>query len=224
MSHPVQTPAPRWHRHFFYRKETLKTTWKLRLAMLLLVLGLVTVTRGFWTRWIAQSLICSESAPHSDALLLENFDASYLVFERAAALHREGVAPRILVPIAAAEDEPNSIAKGTVELMAKVAWIQNFEMIPIHEVEPISLNAAKEIRDFLKKESLKSVVVVTPAFRGRRSALVYDAVLTPAGVRVACVPVFGTKSADNWSETWHGIQDVAEQFIKLQYYRFYVLL
>ena len=173
---------------------------------------------------MAQSLICAESIPHSDALLLENFDPSYLVFERAAALHREGVAPRILVPTAAAEDEPNSIAKGTVELMAKVAWIQNFEFVPIHEVEPISLNAAKEIRDFLTKEGVDSVVVVTPAFRSRRSALVYDSVLTPADIRVGCVPVFGTKSSDNWTDTWHGIQDVAEQFLKLQYYRFYVLL
>ena len=28
---------------------------------------------------------------------------------------------------------------------------------------------------------------------------------------------------DNWTSSWHGIQDVTEQFIKLQYYRFYVL-
>jgi hypothetical protein len=43
------------------------------------------------------------------------------------------------------------------------------------------------------------------------------------GIKVHCVPVFGQKSPANWTKTWHGIQDVTEQFLKLQYYRFYVL-
>jgi hypothetical protein len=37
------------------------------------------------------------------------------------------------------------------------------------------------------------------------------------------VPVLGEKTAKNWTKTWHGIQDVTEQWLKLQYYRFYVL-
>ena len=67
------------------------------------------------------------------------------------------------------------------------------------------------------------VIVVTPAFRSRRSVLVYRTVLRPAGIEVHCVPVVGTYRPDNWTSSWHGIQDVTEQFIKLQYYRFYVL-
>ena len=66
--------------------------------------------------------------------------------------------------------------------------------------------------------------MVTPGFRSQRSSLVYQAVLAPAGIAVYCVPVFGQKTPANWTETWHGIQEVAEQFLKLQYYRFYVLL
>jgi hypothetical protein len=224
MSHPVQTPAPRWHRHFFYRKESLKTTWKLRFLVLFLAVGATAFIWGFGTPRIARSLLCTESSPRSDALLLENFDPNYLVFEHAEALRREGVAARILVPTSSDKDgKPNAVAQGTVELMAKVAWIPNFEIIPIQPSEPISLNAAKQIRDFLVRQGVISVVVVAPAFRSRRSALVYDSVLAPAGIRVGCVPVFGTTNPDNWTETWHGIQDVAEQFLKLQYYRLYVL-
>jgi hypothetical protein len=37
------------------------------------------------------------------------------------------------------------------------------------------------------------------------------------------VPVFGTTTPENWTGTWHGIQDVALQFLKLSYYRMYVL-
>jgi len=41
---------------------------------------------------------------------------------------------------------------------------------------------------------------------------------------VRCDPVFGRATPERWSNTWHGIQSVAEEFVKLQYYRFYVLL
>lgn len=207
-----------WHRHFVYRKETLKTTWKLRLLVLIVVLGTLTFTRGFWTARIAQSLVCAEKAPHSDALLLENFDPDYLVFERAETLYREGIAPRVLVPAASVIEE------GMAELLARFARLSTFEIIPVGEVqEPISLNSGKHIRDFLKKKHIKSVVVVSPGFRSGRSALVYGTVLAPEGITVGCVPVWGATTASNWTKTWHGIQGVAEQFAKLQYYRFWVL-
>jgi hypothetical protein len=212
-------------RNFFYREGALRTPWKLGLSVLLFGILIVPLTRGFWTVKVAQSLVCKEQSPHGDALLLENFDPDYLIFERAAALQKAGIASRILVPVPAADDEtPNTVSKGVAEVMARVAWLQGIEFIPIHEVEPISLNAAKQIRDFLTAQHLKSVIVVSPGFRSRRSSLVYDAVLAPAGVTVGCVPVFGTSNPKTWTKTWHGIQDFAEQFAKLQYYRFYVLM
>jgi hypothetical protein len=64
---------------------------------------------------------------------------------------------------------------------------------------------------------------VTDGFRSQRSLLVYHAVLAPASIKVGCMPVFGQKTPKNWAKTWHGIQDVTEQFLKLAYYRFYVL-
>jgi hypothetical protein len=95
--------------------------------------------------------------------------------------------------------------------------------MPIRAIEPISLNAAYEIRDFLTKEHLRTVIVVTPGFRSKRSSLIYQAVLAPAGITVSCMPVFVGATLENWSQTWHGIQEVTEQFLKLQYYRFYIL-
>jgi hypothetical protein len=35
--------------------------------------------------------------------------------------------------------------------------------------------------------------------------------------------VLRNTAPDSWADTWHGVQGVTEQFIKLQYYRFYVL-
>jgi hypothetical protein len=170
--------------------------------------------------------MCADEVGRSDVILVENFDPNYLVFERAAALEDAGLSTRVVVPTAASGNEPDSIdsvSRGIAELMTRLARVRNATIIPVHDKEPITLNAAYQIRDVLTRERLTSVIVVAPALRSRRSSLVYRAVLAPAGIQVHCVPVMGEHTPETWTATWHGIQDVIEQFIKLQYYRFYVL-
>jgi hypothetical protein len=169
--------------------------------------------------------VCAEEVASSAAIVVENFDPNYLLFERAAALQQAGVAARVLAPVQASRSDvglANPVSSGIAEVMAKVARVQNLEMIPMTDIEPYTLNAAYQLRDFLVKEHLESVVVVASGFRSHRSSLVYRAVLGPAGIHVYCLPVFGDRTPDNWAATWHGIEIVAEQFVKLQFYRLYV--
>jgi hypothetical protein len=215
-----------WQRHFFYRKEVWKTTWKFKLAALVLILIVLASTKRVLSVPLAQSLVCDEKSNPSEALLLENFDADYLVFERAEHLRRAGVASRILVPILGErkEDLQNSYQVDFVKAMARVARLPHIELIPVpNRAEPISLNAAKQIRDFLVQEKIKSVVVVAPGFRSRRSELIYSTVFSPSGIRVGCAPTKGTLTPETWTNTWHGMQEFIEQFVKLQYYRFYAI-
>ncbi len=214
-----------WQRHFLYRKESIKTTWKFRLAMPVVIILIGSLTRGFWVPTIGQSLVCAAAVGPSDIIVVENFNPNYLLFERAAALQRGGFSARVLVLTQASRDPEvaNTVSKGIAELMARLARVQNLEIIPIREIEPVSLNATYQIRDYLTKEHLRSVIVVTAGLRSRRSSLVYHAVLKPAGIQVYCTPVFGQHTPENWMDSWHGIQDVTQQFLKLQFYRFYVL-
>jgi hypothetical protein len=216
--------GPSWLRHLVYRKESWRTTWKLRIGILVLGVGLVALTREIWSVRLARGLVCTEHAQPSDALLLENFDPDYLVYEHAETLQRAGLAPRILVPVAASDGyKPDAVERGIADLMARLAHLPAIETIPIQLNEPISLNAAYQIRDFLTQEKITSVIVVAPGFRSRRSYLLYSTVLNPAHISVGCVPVFGKTTPENWSESTHGIQGVAEQFLKLQYYSLYKL-
>lgn len=214
-----------WRRHFFYTKESIKTTWKVRVVTLVVVIVTGVLTHGFWVSQIGRSLVCVEDLAPSDVILVENFNPNYLLFERAAALERAGIAPRTLVPVEAARDAEvaNPVSRGVAELMARQARLEVWEIILTRESEPISLTAAAQIRDHLAGDHIKSLTVVTPGFRSRRSSLVYRAVLGDVGTQVHCAPVFGRTTPERWTETWHGIQQVAEEFLKLQYYRFYVV-
>src|SRR5687768_12797204 len=96
-----QTDAPRWTRHLAYRTEHIRTTWKFRFGFIALVVVLMWLTHGWWTVTVARGLVCDANAAPSDAILVENFDSNYLVFERAANLRRAGFAPRVLIPVLA---------------------------------------------------------------------------------------------------------------------------
>jgi hypothetical protein len=169
--------------------------------------------------------VCEENLGPSDAILIENFDSDYVLFERARHLREIGVASRVLVPVPidAGTSEFKPVELATTELMARLSRLGSFQPVKIGEVEPISLHVARDVQRYMEQENLRSVVVVTSAFRSRRSALVYESTLGRSGVTVRCEPVKGTRDVKTWSQTTHGVQEVAEQWIKLQYYRFYVL-
>ena len=203
------------------------SAWKHRLAFAIIAtLILISVTRNFWIVKIAQGLVCPERLIQSDLIVVEPFDRDYLLFERAATLQRAGFAARVLIPVQVSHqsEQWNKAAIRVSEVMAGMAQVHAGEIMPIRALEPISLNTVHEIRALMTREHLSSAIVVTSGFRSERSSLIYKAVLAPVGISVSCVPVFTGSSPQNWSHTWHGIQEVTEQFVKLQYYRFYVLL
>jgi hypothetical protein len=214
-----------WLSLFVTRREVLQTTWTFRIVLAAFLAVLVLGTADWWTPALGTSLTCREDVTPSDALLLENFDPDYLVFERATTLYHANVAQRVFVPMPAQTPSdprtPNSIAAGVAEVMARVAHLPAFEVIPVVESEPITLTVGRQIRQRLSREGIKSVTLVSPDFRSRRSEMIYSSVFGP-GITVRCVPVFGRVRVDNWTETWHGIQEVGLQFLKLQYYRFWV--
>jgi hypothetical protein len=215
----------RWTRHIFYRSEKMRTTWRFRFAVLAMLSLIIWFSHDRLAIAIADSLICHPSAAPSDAILVENFDHTYLSFETAARLRDAGIASRVVVPVATYKhsSEVSSVSLGVTKLMADIARLDAIEVAPIREVEPISLNAAGDLLRFLNREGIRSVVVVSPLFRSRRSMLVYEATLGAAGIVVRCEPAQDNSDRETWTDTWHGMQNVAEQWVKLQYYRLYVL-
>lgn len=220
---PAPPDARRWTRFFVRRTERLRATWTLRIAIAAIAAAGMWLSQDWWSVAMARSLVCDRNVAPSDAILIENFDPDYLLFERAAALRRAGLAPRVLVPVAADAFGPNRVARAIAETMANISRIGPVEIVPIREIEPISFNAGLDVRNFAVREGIHSVIVVSPLFRSRRSVLVYDATLGRSGISVRCDAVEETRDVTSWLETSHGIQDVVEQWLKLRYYQLYVL-
>ena len=215
-----------WKDFVVRRKESVTTTWRFRLTVLVLLVGTIWLSRGLWIPGIGDSLICDEQIGPADAILVDNSDQNYLAFEQAAALRKAGLAPRALVPTTADAKNsavPNLVSREVVGVMAKVAWLGDFDVIPVREVEPITLNIAYQVRDYVTKHHIRSMLITVSAFRSQRTMLVYEAAMRGTGVSMRCVPIRSEKDPEDWAHSLHGIQVVVEQFGKLLYYRWYVL-
>lgn len=177
-------------------------------------------TRGLWPPALGRSLVCGETAQRAEAIVLDNIDSEFGLFKRAA-----GMQPaRVIVPLATSEDHDSAVAAREVaNAFARAAGLTKWESLEVPLVEPFSLNAARRVRDYLEANDIHSVTLLSGALRSRRSMLIYQSVLGERGITTTCLPVYGTARPDNWTDTWHGIQEVMLQTIKLQYYRFWVL-
>lgn len=214
-----------WKNWILRKKQVTLTTWKFRLLVLFVILSPLYLTYPAWLVAFGDTLAHEDELEQADLLLLENFSTDYAVFETAENLVRSGYSSQVLVPVRTDEGsiEADTVEEGFVEVMSRAARIDQYEILPVQHVEPISLNVAHQIADFLQDKRIRSVIVVAPRFRSARSYLVYRNVLTPLGIRVQCVAAATSTARDNWWHTHHGLQDVFLQFFKLLYYRFWLL-
>ena len=183
------------------------------------------VTRQTWLRLVAESLVCKASETPSEVILVDLVEPNYHLFERAQQLQSSGLATTVLVPILGPEHDASSnlVARGFVDVMCRVARVSDCTTFPAPATEPISLNLARRAAEELQARGVHSVLLVTAGFRSQRAAEVYSEVLSPLGIALHCQPVFVGRTPANWTESWHGIEDVGLQTGKLLYYRVFVL-
>jgi hypothetical protein len=222
----TQSPKRSFVEVFVYRKEVWKSTWLTRLSALALVSGIVWASSSWWAPAVGRALVCTSDIRRSDAILIENMNPSYLLFERAADLQAGGYGSRVIALVQASSGEgdgPNLASASIAEVLARLAHVSTLEVLPIEEFEPITMNAATQVGVAFQRLGFHSAIVVAAGFRSRRTHLVYRKALEPLGIQVRCAPVWGTVRPGNWTETWHGIQEVGLQVAKLAYYRAWVL-
>lgn len=217
-----------WLVTYYYKRDVINSGKAVipRIALVLLVIAsCIWAGERFLVDLLVDSLVHESSLELSDAIVIENFGAEFLLFQEAKRLHSEGWARRILVPVEADRTgrRAETMAEAIVEVMARGVGLLNVERIPVRQVEPITFQTAVQVRDFLVARRITSVIIVSSGFRSERSYLVWSSVLQESGIRVSLVSVFGSRNRTNWRRTWHGWQEVILQFVKLVYYRVAVL-
>lgn len=218
------SPSTGW----FCRKTVRLPTWRTWLAALMVVpalFGSLYLSRQHWMPLLLEALVHDGPIAPADALIVENYGQDYLVFEMAAELLREGYGKRVFAPAFIFRDptEPSRVAGGFVEVMTRVARLPDVQVVPVREQEPITLSIARQLAEVLVREEVRSVIVIAPYLRSRRSNLVYQRVLEPLGIRVYCRPSRSSRRPDNWWHDLHGYQEVGLETLKYWYYRIWVL-
>jgi len=145
---------------FFFRKESIKLTSKFRLTLLMLLMLVVlilSVTREFWSKRIGQSLVCTEQLSQSDLILVENVDQDYLLFERAAALHKAGFGARVLIPVQISHESEraNAVSIGIAELIDSMSLLKPVSLKAGTDPDPVYVGIRKR-RGSAKADLLQS--------------------------------------------------------------------
>lgn len=215
-----------WQRQIVHQTTCYRTTLRFRLSALALLLVLLTATRGWWVSAVGWSLVNIAEIETPDLILIDNLDSNYLLFETAADLKKSRICKAVLVPVAASSQDPARpclLQRELAELMIRMAHLDSVKLLPVKGGEPITQNVACEVADFLKGTDVRKVLILTSGFKSRRLFLIFNNVLSKAGIETYCLPVWGAYRPETWVQTWHGIQEVLLQHAKLAYYRLWVL-
>ncbi|MEJ2083259.1 MAG: hypothetical protein P8Y94_14075 [Acidobacteriota bacterium] len=157
MKYPRTISESALGRHIFIKKTVVRTRWSFRLAFLALLSLLLLLTGRFWLATVAESLVHSSELRPADAIIVENLETEYLLFEQAGRIQRKYAVSRAIVPILAPASDlkhrAGSVPVGLADVMIRVAGIRNAELVPVEPQEPISLNAARQLRDYLESPS-----------------------------------------------------------------------
>lgn len=215
-----------WKRRLAYCTIGYRPTWKLPLFVVILLLALGSATHSWWSPTVGWFLVSDSGMVNPDLILIDNLDTNYLLFEKARDLKLGGATALVLVPVVAGgnhPDEPNVVSQEITRVLLRLAQLESAEMIPITQEEPITLNTARQVGNYLLDTGVKKVLILTSGFKSKRIHLIFRKVLSEVGIETCCLPVWGTHRPENWTATWHGIQEVILQHVKLAYYRLWVL-
>jgi hypothetical protein len=86
---------------------------------------------------------------------------------------------------------------------------------------PITKTEAQFVLMRLSTQGVRSAIVLSEAFHGRRSLGIYDKEARQYGIKVFACPYFLGYSVNSWWRDVQGINDLLSESIKLTYYLFH---
>jgi uncharacterized SAM-binding protein YcdF (DUF218 family) len=223
-----RAPVAGWRAWFFRERIVRTTTWKARALIALTVLLLLAGPVRAGLPALAAALVEEEPPRPADLILIEVSEhPSFAAIQHAAALYRNGMAPRIAMT--RYRDSARLHAAGVVlppafdrvvAVYAEAAGLdpERLERVPVDVVDPVTLNVARQVAEYCEQGGVRRLMVVGAPFHSRRSALSYRRFLSPRGIDVSMSPAWSGLTPANWWTTKDGIVNVGQESIKLLVY------
>jgi hypothetical protein len=193
----------------------------------------VAISGPFLLTALATSLVQEDALERADLILVEmTVLPSPDALEHAASLYRQGYAPRIAVT---RYTDSRRLTDGGVELpksldkMLQIYWADAgldgsaVESIPITVIDPVTLNSARQVAEYCRSQGIARVIIVPSRYHSRRSTLSYRRYMAPLGIELRSAPPAGGLRPDNWWRTKDGVLAITQEYVKLLYYRTFVL-
>lgn len=177
---------------------------------------------------IAETLIVSDSLEKSDAIaVLRGHEGGRC--PKAAALHLDGWAPRILITKDRIPYEVGELRRFGILQMEeheKAVEILQYLGVPKEAITVIggfnegTVFEARRLRDFMLDHNLKSLIVVTSNYHTRRTRLLFGRIFTKAGLRAAvqAAPPDWQFDPGEWWTRRRDSKALLDEYLKLFFY------
>jgi len=98
-----------------------------------------------------------------------------------------------------------------------------FIKIPITPKDPITLNLAYQVTDFVKAKNYKRILILSESPHSQRTKLAFKKAFNNSGIEVTTLPVELGITKFNWWKSDIGLSTTFSETIKLIYYRLFIL-
>ena len=192
---------------------------RLRLALGLLVAGLLVLLHPLWLAAMGDFLVARDPLGQADAIIVLAGNSPYRV-QHAVELYKEGWAPRLLV-------SNELVFSHGIEL----SWVQlrqaglvklevpDEAIIPLEEIARSTHHEAVESRDLMLERGWRRAILVTDPFHTRRAVMAFRSVWQPAGLEILASPADGSKHrVEHWWRDPNRANKVIQEYVKFPYY------
>jgi hypothetical protein len=98
-----------------------------------------------------------------------------------------------------------------------------YKKLPIQPKDPVTFNLAKQVFENLKDKKYRKIILISESYHSYRSKLAFEKVFQNSGTEISTIPAEMGITKENWWESDTGLSTTFSEFIKLIYYKLFVL-
>ncbi len=198
------------------------------IIILSLMIAIPFSTRWAWLPLVARVLVSSDAPEPSDVIVILSGGIP-MRNKKAANLYQQGFAPKI---VTFGSDYDNHLfpllgyritsAKLNALVLTKYRHIPDSAIIAIEEPVEGTYDEAKALRRYIeKKESFKSIIIVTSGFHSKRAKWIFKKVFKGMNVHISAIEApHQFFDANDWWLCEDGLITVFNEYMKFLYYFF----